>query len=369
MGWMAAAIVGAAALGAGSTLYGSSQASKDTTGKSRSPSTDPTRDPLLSGLSIESLLGLGSTAGLQGFQEQASPVSQFIDGIMRSDQLNVTQKRRAVNAVRYFASRGLDPFDSSLLTQTDANGKPLVPGNIRKIRGEIFRAAQTVGFGGYKDWAGLMGAEQQHQQKAAQFQAMAGPLADTLRTNRLQGQAGLADIAGNAGLRLNDLAAQYEPQIARQFQDQRNQILQSANQGRFNPGAALGRLGETQALTQKTSAIERALQILGGQSSLIQGALAPAQNLALQTSQQRQGGSLNLANIGAAQSQAQAQLAQQNNQSLGTGTAAAGGQLGNLGLLLSLLGQSKGPGTGASSAEAARLKSNNDMLTSLGVNP
>jgi hypothetical protein len=273
--------------------------------------------------------------------DQASPTNQFIDSIMRSDQLNDKQKRRAVNAIRWYQDRGLDPFDPTLLTQVDANGQPLVPGNIRSIRGEIMRAAQTVGFGGYGDWAGLQSAQREYNQKAAGIQAQMEGIANEIRGNRFQGIANLADIAGNAGLRTDELAALYEPQIARQFQDERERILQTANAGRFNPGAALGRLGETQALTQKTSAIERALQILGGQTSITQQALAPAQSLAATTSAQRQGGTLNMANIGAAQSNAQQQLAAQQAGALGTGIASAGSQLGNLGLLLGILNQGK----------------------------
>lgn len=327
-------------LGAGSTIAGASMASKDvSTSKIRRPSPDPVRDPLLSGVSLESLLGIGSTAGLEGIQEQGSPIAQFTNEIMRSDQLSDKQKRRAVNAIRWYQDRGLDPFDTSLLSQTDANGAPLVPGNIRKIRGEILRATQTVGFGGFNDWAGLMAAENDYQTKARAFQTQVAPIADQIRMNRIQGVANLADIAGKAGLRTDELAALYRPQIDREFQDERNRILQAANQGRFNPGAALGRLGDTQALTAQTSAIERALQILGGQSSITANALAPAQNLALQTSAQRQGATLNLANIGAAQSQAQQLLAQQRNESLGSGLAAAGNQIGNAALLYAILNQ------------------------------
>lgn len=307
---------------------------------------DPVLDPLLSSLSTEALLGLGSTAGLPSILEQGSPMSQLVNEIMRTDQLNDKQKRRAVTALRHFETLGLDPFDDSLLTQTDAEGKPLIPGNIRKIRGELNRAIRTVGFAGFNDWQGLTQAENAYQQRAQAFQAQMAPIAQQTQMNRILAQAGLAQTGATAAQDLSALAGEFEPQIAQQFQDERNRILQAANAGRYNPGAALGRLGETQALTQRTSALDRALQLLGGRQTLITNALAPAQQLAQSVSGQRQGAALTVAGIGAAQQQAQQQLAQQRQENLGTGVASGIGQLGSTLQMMALLkALGGGPGT------------------------
>jgi hypothetical protein len=292
----------------------------------RIPFVNPLADPLLSGLSGEALIGLGLDPG--AVYAQGSPLQRVIAQINALPGVKTQDKNLAISA----------------LQQMGIGGSP--SGKAAKALANVAAAGGLGEFGA--DAGAVWRAEQQFQTQQQSFQQQFGPLISGIQGNRISTLAGLASSGATAAQDIDALTAQFAPQIAQQFQDQADQILAEANLRGFNPAGAIGRLRETQALTQQTQAISQALQLLSGRQSVMTGALLPGQEFATAASGQRLEGNrirasqgASAAQIAAAQFEANARLAAEQAGALGTGIAAGIGGIGEALTLAELLRQNQ----------------------------
>jgi hypothetical protein len=288
----------------------------------RIPFINPLADPLLSGLSGEALLSLGLDPS--ALYAQSSPLQRTIAQINALPGVKTQDKNLAISA----------------LQQMGIGGSP--SGKAAKALANVAAAGGLGEFGA--DAGAVWRAEQQFQTQQQSFQQQFGPLISGIQGNRISTLAGLAQSGATAAQDIDALTAQFAPQIAQQFQDEADRILAEANVRGFNPSGAIGRLRETQALTQQTQAISQALQLLGGRQDVMTRALLPGTQAAQAASglrvegqriQSNQG--ISAAGLASAQQEANQRLQAQQAGALGTGIAAGLGSVGDALLLWQIL--------------------------------
>lgn len=266
----AAVAAGAAVAAAGSIAGGmmSAQGAKDAASiYANMPiyQYNPLSDPLLAAASQEGLLGLGQYNPT--ISAQANPGAQLAS---KARELGLDRKNKGtLQAINYFLQTGKTDYPD------------------RTARNGMAKAMQAMG---YTDSGTLWNDIQRYNTETAAAEARNAPVRAAVAEGRNTAYMNLAALAKDFPTATKEeilaLAQQYEDQIrtgiGRDVRDQSDQILQSANMMRGNPAATLGRLREAELVEKQkapTTALERAIMLLQGQSNLGTAAIAAYQNL------------------------------------------------------------------------------------------
>jgi len=337
----AAAMIGAAAIGAGGSIIGGQQAAK----AGETSFSDIARGSLFR--------ATGSTAveeqlDLQALIQFGAPAQTIMENFIggRIEETKSPAFRRTFDSKVGLIRSALGRGDTSSARQY-VDGLNLWLGLWGKhwpgvgARGEIVNGELEL------TW---LGPEAAQIEQYAQF-------ADDIYQNRVQGYGSLAEIAGAPGYatpeRFEAFRGGIRDDLRREIfaaeDEERRRIEQAANVGRYNPGGAIGRLGELtqrELLSAETDSITRALQLLGGQQQLTAGRLSNIQGALNPTLIQPA-----LAAAGqtaATQNQiVAAQLtADQNTAAGGQGIASGAGGIADTMTLISLMNMQGGPAGG-----------------------
>lgn len=282
-------------------------------------------NPLMNGLSVETMLALGLPITPEMLQK-ASPI-----GRLSGSHLG----RQLINLVNEGQAQGLsvDEIVSQIEgAKVGQDGR----GWLSKQFGGEKKLEKILALSGYSSLHDLVSADlafsSSAQERAGRLNA-AQPAIEQGRIDALRKVAGIqsgfvapseADLLSRTG----DIETSLRAQIARERADSENALLEQAQARGINPGARLGRLDEWQAqsnLDANTTALSRALQLLGGEQALqtnaissLQGSLQPATVNASNLIGMRMNQNSQVAN----QALGLAGLEQQGNQFLGQGIAA-----------------------------------------------
>lgn len=258
------AIVGGV-IAAGGTIGAAALAPGAKTPDPITPRNIPQFDPAVSGLTVDALLGLGQFDPT--VLAQSSPFNQAIGLINQSDlvgsvKTNLTQSLR--KAIRAFESEGG------------------VLGLGKKDRLHLRRIANLAGFQSVDKFVeAQLAFDERIAPQIAQFQAEAdeqrlarfgvrGDIRELIRGLPGASQAAIDELAGTERTRiLRDL----DRDLGEQSQD----VLRQSNIAGINPGRQLGDIEEFRgrATQDATSlALERAIQLIGGQQQVAGGNLS-----------------------------------------------------------------------------------------------
>ena len=235
----AALILGATGMGIGSvgSILSGMQASKGgDSGDERLIFQRPDANPLQSGLTADSLFGLGLPFASTQFQ--ASPVEQAIAEINEHPGLSTKQKRRAEAGLRQYLTTGQLP--------RGAAGK------------EAFRAATITGLGGFKTLTALRNEQQKFEERERVFQLEQANTLDQIRRDRFKAASTLAGSGTPEAL-------QATMGQVREVRDR--QLREQANRFGTSP------VGAQTSAEEQLATLQQALGILSGQQSLATGAL------------------------------------------------------------------------------------------------
>jgi hypothetical protein len=305
---------------------------------------DPSGDPLLGALQQDALIQLGQFSGAAG--NQSRPLQTVINetatgaaGDLRRQDLtflNVALSR-IQNAVDGTIATGGSVADATRAAQAEFDGLPV------QFSNPLVQAITAAG----TNLSALV-IDDFNFQKRAKEQAPAQQAAsDAAAAGRLDAIRSISQLHSDFPLATEENLAQFEAaekaRQALQFDRAREQLLETANIGGFNPGAGIAELNRDQAAAD-LDAIIRAITIQGGRQGLaeqgigaLQGSLNPAG--AQGTAGLGLGASTSAAQLAANQALALAQIqAGQPAQSTFGGDTLAGlsNSLGTIGLLAAL---------------------------------
>lgn len=234
-----------------------------------SPGGDPRTDPLLSNLSLQAMLNLGSLnpSSIESLLTQSSPLNQARTTFLNTEPIKAS------------GIRNLDSQISQLLSSTEFSGSGGLPQNLTRSAnkygsGLLLRMAGSVGMS-VED---LLKAEYDFQQQAPQLKAgLEKMVADVQSSQGLARDLQLSSLQGLADP-ANSFESVREAELERlrrdinEFADKRRQdSLRQANLLDTNPGRELGEMerGRLNALMDSDlDAIGRALGIVSGEQAL-----------------------------------------------------------------------------------------------------
>jgi hypothetical protein len=338
------AIAAAGALGAVGSIAGGALAKPD----DPDPRTSyyyPGSDPVLAGLSLEAMIGLGLPPTY--IMEQASPVNQVINRLNMSPNLPSSIKTKAINALAKLS--GGEPIDA-----TDPDNFRAVLSNFSKLDRKALSEALGVAGLTRSGLEGLFAQEAQYQQQTQGILEQVGGSQQGIFEGRLSTQEAIgnlmSEIAGLYGGGESPLVGRYmrtlEADINQTYDKQMEDVLRMASVAGYNPGRALSDLADSRASALRNLQHQGTLQaesILG----LLQGSLQPAQQTAGGVAGMRTSQGVGAAGVAGNQASTinsiQAQVNAQQAQAMGAGVA-GGFQSGADALLLSGL-LNRHPGT------------------------
>lgn len=295
----------------------------------------PQADPLLAALSADALLGLGSVDS--GIMRQSAPFAQIENAARQTGGFTD-------DSIRHL-QQGLAELQGSPLTGARIGDQQMIQ-SYKNLNGrQMFAVRRAAALAGYDGIEGLLSAQVEYEREQKDYEDKIEPYREETLQGRLAALAGISRIlkdfptASNADIDTltADVQSQLQRDISRLFSDEREKLLEQANTGGFNPGAALGRLMEQETIQQantKLDALTQALTLLGGRQSLASNALGSLQTafmnpqqIANQTASIRSSAATNAAGIAAQQATAMSQMNAQTEalraQALGSGVAGA----------------------------------------------
>lgn len=299
-------------------------------------------DPLVSALSLESLLGLGQFDMNQ--LQRGSPIDEVINTISQSGYFKKGNLKKVVSALQSLRSTGNLGVGSEM-------GK---------------KVSQALAISGYGSTEELLTAQQTFEDQRAAYGKAVAPVSEQVLQGRIAALQGIANLAkdyptatGSDITNLqNTLLASTRRDVNQQASDLQSQILQQANQGGYNPAGALGLLARStsnQLQDAYTTSLERAIQLLSGKQTLantaiagLSGSMAPGTSAAQYMAGLRTGAAQSASSSAAQQNIAFQQLAAQNAalaaQAQGAGAAGVGASQANTSSMLGLIGMLGGFG-------------------------
>lgn len=365
-------LAGGAVLGAGGSLLAGEQGQSDfqvgNTPLAGAP--DPRSDPIQSSLRNEALLSLGRAPD-RGVLLQSSPSSRLLSNArqgvgtadLRRDDLSligvgVNALQRAVDESIRSGNPSVEDVENRLFD--------ILPRE-SGAHHRLIQLASDAGFAqsGPSKVQNLIEEELAFRSQVPERLAELQALAPDVRAGRAAARRGIADLQRDFPVVTRDeieerIQSARDARLAElnlSEERARDEILQAANVGRFNPAGALGRLSERRVLEEEQAtdeSIGRALQLLSGEVGLGQTSLGTLQS-SLQAQEQGsrqtganvlqallQAGSIN-SGLSTTLSNLQAQTEAQNAQARQQATQQATGSLTNL---LSLGGLASGAGGG-----------------------
>lgn len=294
----------------------------------------PQADPLLAALSADALLGLGSVDS--GIMRQANPFAQIENAARQTGAFTDDSLRHL--------QQGLAELQGSPLTGARIGDQQMIQSYKNLNERQMFAVRRAAALAGYDGIEGLLSAQVEYEREQKDYEDKIEPYREETLQGRLAALSGISRIlkdfptASNADIDMltRDVQSQLQRDISRMFSDERDKILEQANMGGFNPGAALGRLMEQETIQQsdsKLDALTQAITLLGGRQSLASNALGSLQTafmnpqqLANQTASIRTNAATNAAGIAAQQAAAMNQMNAQTeaNRAQATGAGVAG---------------------------------------------
>jgi hypothetical protein len=337
MGWLQALL---ALLGMGGAGYANSQSEGVNQHDLPASGYDPLADPLLSALSMNAMTGVGAYDPT--VLMNSLPLQQLYAGVLST---GATNRRR----YQYYQDSGSKAFEEGGIesfrqaqglagTLNEATGKPYTPQEIAELTGFTSRdiknmeRLESLAIGqGYDSLDDLIAAERAGRTKIDETGAEVSPVADRMRQAILASQSRTAEYLQNLP---NLLSGESNP-----FTNQLEQeALHMSQRTGTNPYGALEQA--------RSTALQRALQLVAGEQSVVNTQQAMAQPVLGLRSQNQ----ISAAQIGSAQAQMLAQVLQgnsamdqQQNQYLAS-LLLAGGLMG--GDALGGGGGARGPGAG-----------------------
>lgn len=343
MTWVAAATVGASAIGAGASIYGSSQASKGGNGKNLPVAGyAQNNDPVLNASQILTLQALGMP--VESLLNRASPIMQ-LQNSLSAPNAGTADKRRAQKTTQ--AVTFLGPLIGSLEAGTKTMEQVISDLNQWGYWHVLVQAAGLSGYGSVED---LINKELAFRK---QMKVIADPaLQQQIQAGRAGAQGEFANLQANIIPGLDAQIANYQlPPVTEQNildasnaerQRMQERILQAANVGGFNPSAGLAEV------QRDPNPIANAIALLTGKQALgindLNALIGKNQSSAtsldalyksifgpIGTANETASIGLNAANaqasVAAQQASTIAGLQQNANNAKGTGTAAAGSDI------------------------------------------
>lgn len=318
------------AASAGTSIYGASQ-QPDEIGAHQLQSQfyDPTADPLLAALSMNAMTGIGAYD--PSIYRGASPGQQLLANLGATGQVD----RRRMKLFQASLAEGINNFDNLMTAynaratggQEDAKHELGVD---KKALKDLDKFEDLVLANGYGSLQEFFDEEQAYRARQTQINEQFQPVADQMRQAILASQSRTAGYIQN----LPDLLTGGANPFMKQLEEQ---ALAAAQKTGANPYNFLE--------TARATAINRALQLIGGEASLVNGQQAAAQAVMAA----RQQGGATSAQIGAAQAQMMAQQLNANaalQAQQANAYANAGQSVGVLGLIGADMYGNRGPATG-----------------------
>jgi len=280
-------------------------------------------DALTTAMSLDALMQLGDTTGIEAMLQSASPLQQQIDKIRATPFMSNDVKNKAIVHMR-----------RQWEGQTN-----------NEFKNEYGVARATANLDSN---ATSPAAREQWEQTSSQ--AIERIRSTGSQEARVQALQDLGRIAGNIGGidagRGSTTGDFFRNQADDQFEKDREQVLQNANAGGYNPGGILGELGAQRSRDHRDAnmrGLELDMARLGGLEQFLQQGTTNAQNAA----QIRQQGAISSAGISANQAQAVINARAGGQQTAG---GQALGAVGNALTVGGLLGTSNRPGAGPASS-------------------
>jgi hypothetical protein len=340
MGWISALL---ALLGMGAQF--ANQPEGVNTHDLPAQSYDPLSDPLLSALSMNAMTGVGSFDPT--VLMNALPLQQLYAGVSAGGMLD----RRGFKYMQESGSRLLSEEDLAnyrraqslvgtinpdTITEKKPEGRKYSNAEIFALTGytgqnrkSMDRLETTAINEGYDSLEDLAAQERAGRARVDETGARVGPIADQVREGILASQGRLGQYLQDLPNLLTGEANPFKTQL-------REQALAQAQKYGANPYGFLE--------TADATALNRALQLIGGEQSVVQAQQSAAQPIAALRSQNQ----ISAGQIGAAQAQALAQILQGNAATQNAYGQNVNNTLGILGLMGSDLfsGDTRGPATG-----------------------
>lgn len=235
------------------------------------------RDPLLNALSVDALLALGVPID-SAFLQKASPLGNLSGTKVGRDLLAIVNRGQA-------AGLSIDEIMARIeRAGKNKSGTDDILGSLGVLANET-NLQKILTKTGYSSLRDLVQADIEFSQAADARASRIGAVQPGIEQGRLDAlgkiaglQSGFvapteADIRSRSG----EIETALRGQISREAADQQAAALVAAQVGRFNPGGAIGRLGEWQSqanLEAGPDSIARALQLLSGEQGLQSNALS-----------------------------------------------------------------------------------------------
>jgi hypothetical protein len=350
MGWIQALL---ALLGMGGAGYANSQSEGVNQHDLPASGYDPNADPLLSALSMNAMTGIGAYDPT--VLMDSLPLQQLYAGVLSTGAMNRRRYQYLQDSgSKAFQEGGIESYREAVRLAGTINpdtidpefkpeGRPYTPQEIEALTGFSSRdiknmeRLESLAIGqGYDSLDDLIAAERSGRADIDETGAQVSPVADAMRQGILSSQGRVAQYLQNLP---NLLTGEANP-----FIDQLQQeALHMSQRTGTNPYGALEQA--------RSTALQRALQLVAGEQSVVNTQQAMAQPVLGLRSQNQ----ISAAQIGSAQAQMLAQVLQgnsamdqQQNQYLAS-LLLAGGLMG--GDALGGGGGTRGPGTQPSNSQ------------------